>query len=377
MFTIALFMSGMYLTARRETSTRYWAIAAVLLAVGAMSSFPLAGTVLASVGIWLAVTLVIAGGICWWWGLRVFFGRSVPALGWWIITANSVACALIFAVTDAAGPRIYNFVLGALVVVVLVVRETLRGDGTPLNIGRKIVVLSYLTAMAALLARAAYFLVLDMPVRPMTDNSVNVALLYFAPMVCVLLGAVGVLLMYFERTIEQKEYLATHDDLTRLRNRRALANQGRRALETARDTGHPLSLLLIDIDHFKDVNDTLGHAVGDRTLCAVAEALTAGCRRTDLIGRQGGEEFCIVCPDTDEEDATRLGERLLGNVRAIIPHPGHGAGISISVGVATAVNHDRWETLLRLADQALYAAKDAGRDRVAVAAALSKPQAYG
>ncbi|MGE0667981.1 MAG: diguanylate cyclase [Sphingomonadales bacterium] len=363
MIMIALFMTGMYLAARRDTSTGYWAIAAVLMAVGAVSPVPLFRTAFVNVGTWLAVTLVIAGGVCWWWGMRVFFGRSAHVLGWWIIAVNSLACALIIAVTDATWPRIYNFGAGALAIVLLVVHETWRGDGAPLTIGRRMVVLSYLAAMGSLLIRAFYFLSHGIPVRPMTDHSVNALLLYTMPSTCVLLSAVGALLMYFERTIAQKDYLATHDDLTRLCNRRALSQQGAQALSDARETGRPLAMLLIDIDHFKALNDTCGHDAGDRALRAVADTLSGSCRPFDVVGRQGGEEFCIMCPDTTAQEALRLGERLLREIGALEPPPGLARRFSISIGVAAAGESESWDTLLRQADRALYAAKAAGRNR--------------
>jgi diguanylate cyclase (GGDEF)-like protein len=178
---------------------------------------------------------------------------------------------------------------------------------------------------------------------------------------------VGTLLMYFERTIDEKDYLASHDELTRLYNRRAFTELGMAALGTAARQGHMISMLLIDIDHFKAVNDTLGHEAGDRALFAVAATLAGACRRTDIIGRHGGEEFCIVCPDTTADEAMRLGDRLLREVEAIAPPAGLARGFSISIGIVTAIGDEAWDTLLQKADRALYIAKETGRNRAVAA----------
>jgi diguanylate cyclase (GGDEF)-like protein len=369
LITIALFMLGMYLTARRDLCTGYWAIASVLMAIGTVAPFPLFGTPLGRPAIWFAATTFIAGGVFWWWGLRLFFGRSVHAAGWWIISLNSVVVGVLFAVTWVKEPRLIVFASAAGLTTGLVIVEALRGDGKPWTVGRLMIALSYSLTFISLVTRSLYFLSVDRPVTPLSNDGVNVSLLYLVPMMGELLGAVGTLLMYFERTVAEKDHLATHDDLTQLYNRRALTAAGQQSLE---DAGiHPLSVLLIDIDHFKAVNDTLGHEAGDRLLCTVARALADNCRRTDLIGRHGGEEFCIVCPATDAADALKLGERLLKAVESVQTPGGLRQPFSISIGIATRARPSEdapdWDGLLRLADQALYGAKKAGRNQVAFA----------
>ena len=365
LITIALFMLGMYLTARRDLCTGYWAIASVLMAIGTISPFPLFDTDLGRPAIWFAATTFIAGGVFWWWGMRLFFGRSVHAAGWWIMGVNSAVVGILFAVTWVKEPRLIVFGSAVTLTIGLVISEAWRGDGKPWTVGRRMVVLAYSATVISIAARSVYFLAVDRPVTPLSDDAVNVFLLYLIPMMGELLGAVGTLLMYFERTVSEKDHLATHDDLTQLYNRRALTAAGQRSL--AGSAAGPMSVLLIDVDHFKAVNDTLGHEAGDRVLCAVASTLAANCRRTDIIGRHGGEEFCVVCPDTDAPEALRLAERLLAAIQALEPPDGLGQPFSVSIGIATGGNPAAepldWDGLLRLADRALYGAKDAGRNR--------------
>jgi diguanylate cyclase (GGDEF)-like protein len=354
--TIALFMLGMYLAARRDRCTGYWAAGSLLLAVGSMA--PLYAAPGDSLGFWFAGTVTVIGGVFWWWGLRLFFGRTAIRIGWWIIAVCVVAMAAVFAIGMGKPPRLLVFATGVTLGLVLVIREAWIGDGTPLTVSRAIVALSYTGVLLALLARSVYFLSVDAPVSPVSNHVVNVALLYMVPMACVILAATGTLLMYLERTVAEKDRLASRDDLTQLCNRRAVAGAGRKALTVS---DHGISVLLIDVDHFKAVNDTLGHEAGDRVLCLVADALAGACRHTDVIGRHGGEEFCVLCPDTSLAEAQALGDRLIAAVAAVVRPDGIARPLSISIGIAVSTAGSSWDAMLHSADQALYAAKAAGR----------------
>jgi diguanylate cyclase (GGDEF)-like protein len=150
------------------------------------------------------------------------------------------------------------------------------------------------------------------------------------------------------------------DALTGLRNRRHLEEQLQR-LTTA--TGQ-LSLLLLDVDRFKLVNDHRGHAAGDQVLRVVAARLRDATRPGDLPGRWGGEEFLVVLPDTGAAEAAALGELVRARIAADpVPLDGTPLRVTVSVGVASGAA-DGWEGLVRRADTGLYTAKEAGRDRV-------------
>jgi two-component system cell cycle response regulator len=162
--------------------------------------------------------------------------------------------------------------------------------------------------------------------------------------------------------------LAVTDALTGLHNRRFLYQQLEREFARAQRYCHPLSCLLLDIDHFKLVNDGFGHQTGDRVLVLVGQVLLGAIRNTDLAGRCGGEEFMILAPETTHEQAVIVAER----VRTRLAEQGVAGGevppVTISIGVAST-DHPQAsspEELVRLADQALYRAKSEGRNRVAV-----------
>jgi diguanylate cyclase (GGDEF)-like protein len=149
------------------------------------------------------------------------------------------------------------------------------------------------------------------------------------------------------------------DPLTGLNNRRGMAT----VLQQWKETDTPFSVLTVDIDHFKRVNDTYGHDVGDLVLSFLADTMRACTRDTDLICRVGGEEFCIFLPDQDIDQALQLAERL----RILISETNSptGSPITISIGLAHWPVHARdHSTVLKLADAALYKAKRNGRNRV-------------
>ncbi len=158
------------------------------------------------------------------------------------------------------------------------------------------------------------------------------------------------------------EALLREDALTGLSNRRAILTQLGGMVSAARRHGHPLSIAILDLDHFKRINDTHGHKTGDDVLVMAAHALGTHLRAEDQLGRLGGEEFLILLPDTDAAAASHVAEKLRHEVAAA-PSP---VPVTVSVGVATW-DGEASDDLLQRADDALYAAKDAGRDRVMAA----------
>jgi diguanylate cyclase (GGDEF)-like protein/PAS domain S-box-containing protein len=163
--------------------------------------------------------------------------------------------------------------------------------------------------------------------------------------------------------------LALHDTLTGLPNRASFEQRIESALARCRRSGKPLALILLDLDNFKPVNDTLGHEVGDRLLVAVADRLTGTLRESDLLARLGGDEFTIVAEDLKgAEDAVAIAAKTIALLSDPLDVSGHTIRVSMSIGIALYREGDTPQTLMRRADQALYDAKGAGRARYRLAA---------
>jgi diguanylate cyclase (GGDEF)-like protein len=159
--------------------------------------------------------------------------------------------------------------------------------------------------------------------------------------------------------------LATTDGLTGASNRRHFTQRAAAELACHQRSQRAASLLLFDADHFKHVNDTLGHATGDLALQVIAQALCGEARDADLVGRIGGEEFAICCPDTDAAGAAALAERIRARIERTVVRDGEPAlRLTVSVGVTTALAGDDLATWLARADRLMYQAKSEGRNRV-------------
>ena len=165
---------------------------------------------------------------------------------------------------------------------------------------------------------------------------------------------------------EELRAAATRDKLTGLYNRRYGESQLREACLNARASGSPLSILLCDIDHFKQVNDRFGHDAGDRVLREFSRVLARSVRASDTVARWGGEEFVVVLADCSLVSASDLAERIRGQI-ALLDDEQVGR-ISVSVGVATLAADETAKQLYLRADAALYQAKNGGRNRVSIAA---------
>lgn len=159
----------------------------------------------------------------------------------------------------------------------------------------------------------------------------------------------------------QLEVLTTTDALTGVKNRRAFEVGLAQELALVERRSTPLSLLVVDVDHFKTVNDTHGHAAGDAVLKTIAALLTKGARSIDTVARIGGEEFAVILPDTDGASARVVAQRMR---EAVEQEPWRTAPVTISIGVATLLGLEKASSLFVRADNAMYQAKEAGRNRV-------------
>ncbi|MGY3945436.1 tetratricopeptide repeat-containing diguanylate cyclase [Aeromonas tecta] len=184
--------------------------------------------------------------------------------------------------------------------------------------------------------------------------------------VILLILVMGILVIHQRGRTRKMHRLAMTDELTGIHNRRQIQAKGRKWFSEARESGKPLCVLLLDIDHFKKVNDQLGHHVGDRVLTAVAQCIEDQLRSLDRVGRNGGEEFLVLLPDTRIDEAAEVAERIRQQVSLLriegVPedHPIH-----VSIGCAQYRRQDdNLGELVRRADEAMYLAKQSGRNRV-------------
>lgn len=162
--------------------------------------------------------------------------------------------------------------------------------------------------------------------------------------------------------LRQLAELAETDPLTRLYNRGHFDRRLAAEVDRSRRTGDPVGVLLIDVNHFKEINDTLGHVAGDEVMRAVAEVLRRSVRTYDIPVRFGGDEFAVILPETDHATAHRVGDRIVSNTAGAFPQPVLAAvpSVGLSVGVATAPPADDSQALVERADTAMYRAKAAG-----------------
>lgn len=186
----------------------------------------------------------------------------------------------------------------------------------------------------------------------------------------VLQGGITVAFVWMTAAVLQEDLrrLAATDPLTGLMNRRAIEVTARQTMALSLTEQTPLAAILVDLDHFKKINDTYGHAFGDRTLMDVAHCLQRNMRGSDLLGRIGGDEFAIVLPNTDAETALGIAERLRGSLASLhVTHGGFEAPVSASIGLAQLdQTTSNWEELIVHCDRALYAVKKAGGNLVLV-----------
>jgi diguanylate cyclase (GGDEF)-like protein len=207
--------------------------------------------------------------------------------------------------------------------------------------------------------------------QPVTDEDAEVL-----AMLCAALG-LAVENAALDAAGKMLRALAEKDDLTGINNRRSVFAVFQREIDRARRYGKPLSLVMIDVDHFKSWNDVHGHHVGDQVLQAVAQIVTSVSRDIDVFGRYGGEEFLVVLPETPVDHAVIYAERLRATIAAhgeslTARYPG--TSLSVSVGVAAMnVLGDDADKMVQRADAALYAAKRHGRNRVCVDVASVEP----
>ena len=304
---------------------------------------------------------------CMWYGVRLFQGRRPP---WGTITGMSAfwfALCLYPPFIESMAARIAVVSLLNALICALAVRELWgeRADGLRSRLPLLGAFASYGLLM---LARTA-----AVPHAPFPFGAQPLDVNWLAVYSWIVVGhaifaAVFFLAMTMERREAEQRSFALSDPLTGLLNRRAL---GDCALGLARRRAgwrDPMALLVLDLDHFKLINDRYGHDVGDRMLKAFADSAEDSVRPTDQLFRMGGEEFCFVLPSTSIEEAIAVAERVRRTFEAVeVETAGGQASTTVSIGIAATSFAVDVETMLAAADAAVYEAKARGRNRVVVA----------
>lgn len=344
---------------------RLWGLAP-LLALASTFFYALVGSLpptlvgLVGNGLLMASTVTLLAGTC------RFLERPWH---WWpwatLLVGCEAALLLFFEVWPDYRPRMLVFGLG-MATICAVHTRVLAHHGRGFASRLMLMAMAWQTLVLTARATSTYWL--DTADSQRFDAGSILHTVYVATFsFTILMVLVGAQLMVSDRVRQEFEHLATHDELTRLPNRRAILNRVEQEHERFRRHGQAYALLLLDLDHFKRINDTHGHPAGDRTLLKTATTVQQGLRRVDQVGRYGGEEFLALLPATDLDAARTLAERVRALVASQAPEPDT-PGCTVSIGLAVVQPGDRhWNEVLVRADTALYEAKAAGRNRVGVA----------
>ena len=230
---------------------------------------------------------------------------------------------------------------------------------------QRVVALFYLCMGLVLPLRAVVLLLIGQSRLSLDHDNAWQVPIYVFGFVYLVVTNLGFVLMCKTRAEAETRLQARTDDLTGLANRRALDEEIDHALAGARRTGRPFAIVMVDVDRFKFINDTHGHAVGDSTLAAFSTRLASVMREPDRAYRYGGEEFCLLLSDTDAHGARTFAERAREEIS--LPFEGAMRALTASFGVTAWQPEDTVDTLFHRADRALYAAKSGGRNRVEMA----------
>jgi len=365
MLGVALFLT--WRVNRSIVALRHWAVANLLMAVGFLL-IALRGPQPSTLEL-LASNAAIAGGSLWiWLGVRSFFSQPAPVETAGVLFGVKMAALLIFIeiVPDTAA-RVAIATLFLAVVSVLCAIDLLRAANwtSAVPAGG----LGYILLGHAGFNVARAILTLHGGHLPHLLSPSTVQTLGFAESLLIILAlGVGFIIMTTERLQAELRRAATYDALTGVFNRRAFLDVAEREFARFQRRGAPFSLLLLDIDHFKRINDTFGHQAGDEMLRSFSALALGALRQGDLFGRYGGEEFCALLPDTPCEGARIVAERLRESLsELVIEHEGNLIATTVSIGVAESrPGAESFDAIVSEADMALYHAKAGGRDRVEV-----------
>ncbi|MEX0915327.1 MAG: GGDEF domain-containing protein [Wenzhouxiangellaceae bacterium] len=374
-FIMAATMVGLYAGGTRQRSLLYWAGGGLLYGLGYLTGYVLL-TFKPQIPGWVASTLannqILYGHILILLGIQAHLGRRV----WHWLLAVPLLQALSLNI-----PALRTFPTPFITDTVLMVFPDAfgawlmwRARAAGLTLWRRVTA-CFLALFGLFLAvRLAYVLITQAFSSSFDPHLLQILAFLGGMLFAFVITMLLVLQVFREKEMHLRES-ARRDPLTGLRNRLAMGDLCRREYESAARYRTPVSLIALDLDHFKAINDSHGHAAGDQVLVDVASTLTDQLREADLVFRTGGEEFLIVLPHTPLEPALEVAERLRRAIRAQRWAFGTTTTCSASLGVAEiAVPEESWESAAQRVDRALYAAKSQGRNRVVEATSKEPPE---
>ncbi|MCU7843246.1 MAG: GGDEF domain-containing protein [Candidatus Thiodiazotropha sp. (ex Monitilora ramsayi)] len=255
--------------------------------------------------------------------------------------------------------------------IALILWALLRAGKIIVGRGRMIMAITCMVGMSTMAYRALAYWLGWHEITPFQSRDALTTLFYMINYLGMFFLAFGFVLTTVEQGAEQNRRMALEDPLTGLSNRRALFGAMDKLFARAEAAGQPLSLMIIDVDHFKNVNDRFGHQVGDTVLQHVATTIKQRLRSNDIVGRIGGEEFLAILPDTPSDGAERVAEELRQTMESKpVVADEQEIGVTISIGLYSSEQFAATQTpdtVIAKADEALYRAKTNGRNRVETA----------
>ncbi len=335
-----------------------WAMACAMVAVGSVLAFGL-GYFPNFVAITIPRLLFPLAFLLTYVGAQRFFG-VVPKIAAWLLLIGAVVLAQMWFTFVNPSFAMRLALSNSLAACLFLAFANLLRRQRPSSFAKTLTMVVLVTMFVIIVMR-----LLTMAIWPPGDSIYDNApqqLIYLTAFAFfVVLLAVSLVLLAAERLHAEVAYLASHDSLTNALTRRHMNELCAIELDRSQRHGHSMALLIMDLDHFKRVNDTYGHQGGDRVLTEFVSKVQHLLRRPDLLARFGGEEFVALLPETNLADAVSVAQRI----REACERSGTGEGCTVSIGVTTNQSaSDTIDALIARADKAMYLAKANGRNRV-------------
>ena len=349
--------------ARRAGGLGHWsaalAVRAVAFALILGSAQPQAGALALGAGL-LALSITLQAG-----GLLAFAGRALPA---WVHTAAFTALAVpiqMLAYEVAAATFFAGMMLGSLLAITAALAWQVVG--APVLRARRFLVLALGVAAVALAGRGVAAVFSAEPMRVLVYPDGSAAGVVVAAFAALLAATLGFLLLHYGRAQAEATRLSTTDPLTGASNRSTFHEIAEREMSRALRANQPLSIIMLDVDHLRRLNDDFGHQAGDEVLQRVADILRTALRKEDMLVRFGGEQFLVMLPEVPGPGAVVVAGRIRRMVAdAALEAAGHSIPVTVSLGVAARLDEgpESVDGLVARAESALALAKQRGRNRV-------------